>query len=287
MYSDFLTLIEQIPSSFWGVVIGSFFSIAGVALTNRASDRRLLEQFEYEQKQKITDREMALRKEIYLATAEAIAAGTHAVSQLANLNLTNDELTADYFAKAPVIAKAHIIANTKTIQTLTNLTGELSAIFLKLFATRFELMLEKKQIDILDHQIAEYLNAQKRYLEMITQYNLDGVDDSCRWQTLQENFTFEQTRTNDTFARRDKLANSLYWKQLEFMLECVSDTRRLGRLAVPVLSAVREELELPFDEKSYIQALENGLSKQECATDDFVRKFETFIGEPIVQPTSP
>jgi hypothetical protein len=71
----FLQMLDAIPASFWGVVVGSFFSIGCVALTNRASDRRLRAQFEHEWKLKTKDREMALRKKVYLAAAEAIAAG--------------------------------------------------------------------------------------------------------------------------------------------------------------------------------------------------------------------
>lgn len=281
-YSFFFTLIDKIPGSLWGVVLGSFFSLAGVALTNRASDKRLLAQFQHEQKQKTIDREMALRKEVYLAAAEAIAAGTNVVSQLVNLDLPNDKLIADYAAKAPAIAKAHIIAKTKTMQTLANFTGELGVIYLKLSAKRYELMIEKTQIAVLDNQTAESLKAQNRNLEMITQYNIDGVVDDRLRQTLQRNFEFRQKRIDEAIAHRDGLGRSLYVKQLEFMRECALDTMRLGRLVVPVLSALREELQLPFDEESYRQILEDGLSKQKFAIDEFIQKFTGVIVEPTV-----
>ena len=64
------------------------------------------------------------------------------------------------------------------------------------------------------------------------------------------------------------------------MRECVSETVRLGKLLVPVLSAAREELELPFDEDSYLQVVEDGVSKQELAIDTFVRKFVPVVVQP-------
>lgn len=104
-----LSIINMIPATFWGVVVGSFFTITGIALTNRASDKRLSLQFDHEQKQKKVDREMMLRKEVYLATAEAIAAGANAVSSFANFDIPNDQITALYIEKAPALAKHKLL----------------------------------------------------------------------------------------------------------------------------------------------------------------------------------
>ena len=131
--AKFLQMLDAIPASFWGVVVGSFFSIGGVALTNRASDRRLRAQFEHERKLKTKDREMALRKEVYLAAAEAIAAGLNAIVRFANLDLSNDQITAPYVEKAPAISKIHVIAQAETVKALSNFTGPLDSLFLTLF----------------------------------------------------------------------------------------------------------------------------------------------------------
>lgn len=283
----FLSLLEKIPASFWGVFVGSFFSIAGVALTNRASDKRLRAQFVHEREQKTKDREMSLRKEVFLAAAEAIAAGTNAIGRFANLDLPNDQITNDYMEKAPAIPKVHVIAKTKTVQAIANFTGELGAVFLKLFARRYELMAEKNQIHIFDNQIAEFGKERDRILEMIKQHNIEGIVDDRRWEILQNNFEFEQNRSNEALARRSELGKSLYPKQLEFMRECVTETAKLGKLLVPLLSAVREELELPFDEESYRQVMEDGMSKQELAIDGFVRKFMPVAAQPVVPREAP
>jgi hypothetical protein len=168
-----------------------------------------------------------------------------------------------------------------------NFTGELGAVFLKLFARRFELMAEKNKIAILDNQIAEFGKERDRILEMIKQHNIEGIVDDRRWQVLQRNFEFEQGRTNDAIARRGELSNSLYPKQLEFMQECAPETARLGKLLVPVLTAAREELELPFDEKSYHHIVDDGFSKQKLAIDEFVRRFMPAVAQPVVADDVP
>jgi hypothetical protein len=72
---------------------------------------------------------MALRKEVYLAAAEAIAAGTNAIGRFANLDIPNDQITAPHMEKAPAISKVHVIANTNTVQALANADSSLKCNF--------------------------------------------------------------------------------------------------------------------------------------------------------------
>lgn len=282
-FAEFLRLIEAIPATFWGVVVGSFFSIAAVAQTNRAGDRRLRSQFEHEREQKTKDREMALRKEVYLGVAEAVAAGMNAISRFSNLDLPTDQITNAYVDKAPAIPKAHVIARTGTVQALARFTGELNTIYLKLFARRFELLRDKNAITFLDDQIVVFGKERDRALEIIKQHNIEGVVDERRWKILQQNYEFEQKRINETVSRRAELAGVLNPIQLEFMRECVTHTSKLVQLIVPVLSAMRAELELPLDEHAYRQVMEEGIVNQQVAIDAFINKFMPAAVQPNIQ----
>jgi len=266
-------LAENIPASFWGVVVGSFFSMGGVYLTNKASDKRLHAQFKNERQQKIQDREMALRKEVFLSAAEAVSAGMNAIPLFSNFDLPNDQITKDYVGKAPEISKVHIIAKMETVKAMVNFTGEMGAIFLRLFARRYELMAERSQIQILNNQIAEYRQELDRTLEKTKQFNIEGNADARKWEVLQDNFTFEQQRIAEATAQANQLNMTLIPKQLEFMQECAAQTSQLGKILVPLLSAARAELELPFDEASYLLIVEGSLSRQELAIGEFVQKF--------------
>jgi hypothetical protein len=279
-FTEFFHLLEAIPASFWGVVIGSFFSIGGVALTNRASDRRLRAQFEHERNLKTKDREMTLRKEIYLDAAEAIAAGMNAIGRFPNLDIPNDQITNAYVEKAPAVSKVHVIARTDTVQALAGFTSQLGSLFLTLFAQRYELQRTKNTISMIDNQVAEFGKERDRVLEMIKQHNIEGVVDDRRWEVLQNSFEFEQKRVRDGIARREELMGILYPKQLQFMRECVAHSARLSQLLIPVLSAVRGELELPFDEHAYRQVAETSLANQQEAINAFVQK----VGPTAAQP---
>ncbi len=270
---DLYSLIYKIPATFWGVVIGSFFSILGVTLSNRASDKRLRDQFDHERVQKTKEREMTIRKEVFLDAAEAVHAGINAISRFANLDISNDAVTKDFVERSPSIAKIHVIAKTSTVIAMTNLSGELSSVYLKLFAKRYELQVEKNKIQLLDNQIADFGRERDRFLELLKQYNVEGLDNARRWNAIQGNFDFEQKRILDSIDQRNKLMNALLPLQLEFTRECVNELARVSELVFPLLTEVRKELELPFDEILYRDAMEHGKLKQKEALDNFIQKF--------------
>ncbi len=287
MLSAIARFFDAIPASFWGVVVGSFFSIAGVAITNRATDKRLRAQFEHERELKTKDREMALRKEVFLSAAEAVSAGMNTIGRFANFDIPNDQVAEPYLEKAPAIAKVHVIARTVTILPLAQFTSRLGALHIELFARRHELMNEKNALAVVDNQVAQFGKERDRVLEMIKQHNIEGVVDQRRWKVLQDNFEFEQRRINDGLAHRAQLAAALQPKHLEFMRQCLSHTEQLGAMLIPVLTAVRSELELPLDETAYRQAMVESYAQQQQAIDGFIRKFMPNADQPIISSDLP
>jgi len=140
--------LTQIPASFWGVVFGSFFSILAVWLSNRASERRLNAQFLHEQTIKAKERELNLKKDIYLPVSEAVSAGISTLTRLADLDLPHRDVFMQYHEKSPVLARVHVVAEMETIRRMADLTGELNAEMLRLRITRDQLLKERQTLRI-------------------------------------------------------------------------------------------------------------------------------------------
>lgn len=288
MFMDLLALLEKIPATFWGVVIGSFFSLGGVVLANHASDRRLQAQLDHDHKLKNRERELSLRKDVYLAAAEAVTAGFNAVGRFPDLNIPYEKLTEHYQDKASSIAKINVIAKEETVRTFVRFTNELASTFLRLVVKRYPLTAHQQRITILQDQLKHFGSARDRMVELMEQYNLDGTVDQHRWDQIQKKFDFEQGRVKKAIEESSALAKELYIKQLEYMRECVSETMKLGRLLVPALIAVRKELELPIDETSYLQIIEESATRQEANLREFLENVRgvvdtqfTWIGKEI------
>lgn len=225
---------------------------------------------------------MALRKEVFLSAAEAIAAGMNSIGRFANFDIPNDQVTQLYVEKSPAISKVHVIACTETILPLAQFTSRLGALFLELFARRHDLMSQKNELALVDSHVAQFGKERDGILELMKQHNIEGVVDQRRWKVLQDNFEFEQKRINDGLAHRAQLVAALQPKHLEFMRQCLSHTEQLGEMLVPVLFAVRHELELPLDETAYRQAMVESYAQQKQAIDAFIQKFMPNAAQPCV-----
>lgn len=261
-FQEIVRLLEKIPASFWGVAFGSIISIIGINATNKASDKRLMKQFDNDREQKTKDREMTLKKEIYMEASEALSAGLMCISKFANLNLSYDEITNEYIEKAPSIAKVHVIAKIETIEAIANFTAELSLIFIKLAKTRFELMKQKKDIDSLSPQIEAAKKETDRLFEMLNNENIEGTLNTTKRIMLESNWNFEQKKLIELAENKAALSELQFPKQIEFMRECISYSFPLQQLHIPILSAIRSELEFEFNELRYQTIIKDGTDKQ-------------------------
>src|SRR5712692_2722303 len=188
MNIELASLVESIPSTFWGVVIGAFFTLGGVHLTNRANYRRLKLQLEHDRTLKNVERELALRKDIYLAAAEAISEGLRTMLRFPDLLISHRDLMVRYTEKAASIAKIHIVAKEETVKALSVFMSELEAAFLRLWVKRYPLMAKKERIDVLSRQADEFGKTRDQMVELMRQHNIDGSNDPRRMQVLQGNF---------------------------------------------------------------------------------------------------
>lgn len=279
MLAEILNLIEKIPATFWGVVIGAFFSLGGVALTNRANDRRLHAQLAHDRDMKSRERELSLRRDVYLAAAEAVSAGLITVSQFSNLDIPHDKLTEAYIDKSPSITKVYVIASEQTAKAVTNFVGELGAAYLRLFAKRYPLVAEKGQLTFLKEQMDGFSKERDRMVELMKQFNLDGKLDQRQWDVINKNFQFESNRVTETIKQHATRARILYASQIEYMKECIAEHNRLSRLLVPVLISVRAELALPINETAYMEVIEESIRKQEVSLKEFIQNVKNLAAD--------
>lgn len=275
MLTYFLTLIEKIPGTFWGVIIGSFFTLLGIFLTNRAHDRRLQAQLAHDRDLNKQEREMALRKDIYLTAAEAVNAALIAISRFPNFDIPFDRLADGYIDKAPSIAKTNIVANEATVNALSNFSVELNATFLRLLWKRMQLASQKQQIDLLKAQVDITLKYRGQTLELVKQYNLTGQNDPHRWSLLQQSLAFEQERFDQITQEADTLGRKFGHGHLHYTEECTSEVIRLVRLLTPLVLSIRKELDFPIDEVEYLRIQEEGMIKLAASNKDFFQQLRS------------
>ena len=174
---DIVSLIEKIPATFWGVTIGSFFTIFGIVLTNWSNTKRLRIQLEHDRDLKARERDLALRKEIYLAAAEAISAGMGVVGRLGDPNVSHDKLMQSFVDKSPSIAKVNIVAGDTTIKALSLFMAELTGVLLRLSSKRIKLGVLQQRLTLVQEHIGLASKERDRMVSLMKELNLAGLRD--------------------------------------------------------------------------------------------------------------
>lgn len=165
--------------------------------TNRSNTDRLRIQLNHDREIKKQERELTLRKEIYLAAAEAISSGITMVGSIANLNISYDKLMESFSEKSPSIAKVNVIANEDTIKALASFMEELTSGLLRLSHKRIQLNAMQQRINAIQKLIDQATDEQDRMLALMKEYNLVGSSDRRRWEIIQQNYEFERKRLEE------------------------------------------------------------------------------------------
>jgi hypothetical protein len=247
--------LQAMPDTLIGVIIGSFFTLAGVVLTNRTNLRNLRLQLEHDRQQKAKERAMSMRRDVYLAAAEALSSALSTIVRYGDLSLNHSDLIEDYRQRSGQIAKIHVIATETTALRFVSFMRELSRVFVKLNIQRAQLLLIKTKMQSLLDQMRRHQTSRDQYLELMKQFNVDGTIDDRRFVVLDKGFQFEQDSASKAATEHDALLEQLRPRHLEFVDFCQHENARLSRLLLPLVESVRVDLEQPIDIHVYEEVL--------------------------------
>lgn len=273
---DLVTLVERIPPTFLGIIIGSLFTIIGVILTNASNTRRLRLQHEHERELERRNQDLGLRRDVYMAAMEAISAGMVAVGRYSDFNLSPDELMQSYTDKSPAIGRVTIVGNDETIEAVANFNQELTGTFMRLAVKREQVSALWQRTAALEKEIERASQEQERLLALINEAGA-GAHDEQRIEQLRQNYEAEARRIEALQAEQSEVDETFIALQMDLVQKCVSEVAALDRLLIPVISLMRSELELPFNEAFYAQILETGHKKWAEYLEAFQREHATAI----------
>lgn len=235
-------ILTGFPAVFWGVILGSIFSLGGVILSNNASNRRLLEQLRHEREQKLKDNEYSIKKEIFLQAAETFSAGVNTAANLGNLQIPLADIMKPYTDRSFAIAKLQIVANERTLKASGEFYAELTSKILLLTGKRMELEFLQSEIKILSDQIDREIENRGKYVQMMTDYNLNRLVDQPKWGAIQAQYDFCTKNIESDTIERDKMQKTFIDMQIDFLKKCTIETSELARSVIPVTLEVRDEL---------------------------------------------
>jgi len=279
----FAQLLDKIPATFWGVLVGSLFTLSGIYFTNRANDRRLSLQLQDDRELKNREREITFRKDTYAAAAEAIAVSMGALSKFSELSFSLKEVSATYLEKSPVLAKVNLVAGEDTIRALANFGAEFAGAFFRLTQQRMGLSILQEQIVVKVALVKGFEKTRDALIELLRHHNIEGTQDLRRFEAIQKNYEFEAGRIATTNQEIQRMTAELSAKHVPFAKQCFVETKNVNRMLIPLLVAARMELELSISEEKYAEILHQSYSSLEGHLDEFIQNIAAVNA---VAPTS-
>ncbi len=259
--------------TFIGVVFAATAAFIGVFVTHRGHEKRFRKQLEHDKEVKRIEREMALRKEIFLGAAEAIVAGIGVIARYADLKVPHDELLHEFNGKRSAIAKVNIIAREETIYAVSAFMDELNATLIHLSLSRHPLILMQIRLTTLMDQINGCGKEKGKLLELMKQLNSEGNTDQHRWNFVKSTFEYEDMKTIEAHQEYTKLSGEFQTDNFTFLEACHRYSLEISKLLIPAVREIRSELELPFDEERYIQMVEKSSHQQTQLINEIFAKF--------------
>lgn len=255
-----------------GAVVAAMVALVGIVITHRGNERRFAAQLAYDREQKRIEREMELRREVYLATADAIVAGLGLIGRYADISIPREELAKDFSEKRSALSKVHLVGREATVTALLAFTQEFGLSVLRLSLLRNPLVQMQTRLKLLDTQMQTFCKERDRMVDLMKQLNFDGNQDAHRWDFVRNTFEFEKKRVNDCIAEHAALSAKLRNDWAVFAAECFATSNKLSALLPPAVKAVRDELELPIDYEFYVKTIDEGLRRHQEALSGYLNE---------------
>ena len=275
---NILSVIENIPPAFTGVLIGSLLTIIGVVLTNISNTKRLSIQHEHERQLRNKERDLNMRREIYMDAMEAISAGITAISRFSELNETPEALMQSYTSLSANVSKVTIVGQNDTIEALANFQLELNGAFLRLMSKRDKFDADLKMSESIENEIKSSKEKLNFLSDQITKAQLSSLPQEQINPILAE-FKKVETELSDLQSQGEAIGNKLMQTISNLVQTSMSEVSSLNRLLVPLISLMRTELELPFNEEHFARILEKGNTELENYMASFFQDVHETLGE--------
>ena len=263
---DLVALIASIPATFWGVIIGSLFTVIGVAITNASNTRRLRLQHEHERTRDERARDLGMRRDVYMGAFEAIATGMTMVGNFGELEVPFQDLMRSFMDKSSAIGKVTIVGRESTIQAVADFEQALTGAFIRLSGQRQAVDQLHREARALAERIARSVAEQDRLAA-----ELERADDEGTCAPLRRSLEHERRRS-ETLRREEAEVESRFLPRLMDLIRAtMEEVAALDGLLAAVIREVRSELGLDFDEAFYRQLVTASHVKRAA-------HFEAFVG---------
>lgn len=225
-----------------GVFYATRINREGIEKTILAADKRFINQLKFDQAQKDNEREIALRKEVYMLTASGMVKAQKYLANMVKGNASElnpiDQID-DFFS---AVAKIDLVGTNETIE-------KVDAVMRQFSESHYSLLMGSLQLDDIQNDIRvtnEDIEFKENTFERLIASTKNGAPQITQ-ELIKINLEIEALGENLT-----ALENSLTKYRSEFGKKCMSESLKVARLIYPAVVAIRAELHLDLDVERYV-----------------------------------
>ncbi len=249
-------------------------ALGGVLLTNKSNNKRILVELEHDATQRDREREMDLRKDVYLKIAEEMTVAQQFLAGLPQVDFT--KIDSSQFLKGFFIAssKIHIVGKYDTVEAVSITMKYFTSSFMKLMSLIIPLQNIKSDIDIATDMINKHSASSDHILSEMTNKNIDGSMDKRTMTVLQTNSKYHQGEIAKLTEERDNNWSSYNKSLRHYQVECMKESIEISKLSINALLLIRQELEMEIDKEKYKKLMDSNLKELEGTLHSFIKSLE-------------
>jgi len=248
--------------------------LLGVLLGGMLSWIPLSCQLKHDSKERDKERMMSVRYDAYIFAAEKIG---QSLCYLTNL-LNNREFSLEGYMEA--INRIQVIGSKGTLEAIDQFDDFLDEAFSELYPQTYEIDLLKKRIDSLTEVIDKTYKEREICIEQMKEYHLSGIKDEQKLSVIKSRSAIARRLFNQSMNERMKTSNKILKLTDDLAPRCLKKAQEAEELILPVMVAIRNELDTPFDEEAYQTMMKASHKKSKDNLDKYIAsmkdKYEAF-----------
>lgn len=249
-------LLVKVPDVVWSGLLASVITLAGVMLSNWSNTKRLIRQLSHDADEKKKDRIHAMRRDVYLKAAEELTKASNYLGRMTQLDPSTTNIAdgmSDFFA---ISAKLQLVAQPETSRLAAELTTRYGEISMNLLGKAIPVHNLNAEIRLSGEFYDKNQSEVSRIIAEMTRLNESGEATPERFAALERSLESPRMLA-DHFAERRSKAFSLLEEILrDYNIELLREIRTVGPTQAQLMAAIREEIGLDADMKSYREGLE-------------------------------
>ncbi len=249
-------LLKSVPAIFYAITTGSTITLSGLYMQNRSESERNSERLRHDALMRDRERDMALRREVYLKSAEALAHAQEYLAAFARDDLGAGQHEALIRGIGGDLNKVHIVGSMPTVQAVVTANEFFVRSVADLGVEQLPVKRLKEEIKAQDLLIEAAGGRRDEALARMREMDQAQATQSAFWDVQNQILTEAQAAIEGAIERLRSLKGDLLVAEANLLCDAANAGIAFGALVVRANVAIRRELEMPLDAEAYLGLME-------------------------------